>query len=85
MNHISAAAAYWEAAIVQCQNVFLIGINVGILRRLFTAAVAPGLGTKAMATVAEYRKWAEECFGWAREAHDESVSEQYASLGAGLA
>jgi hypothetical protein len=34
-----------------------------------------------MATVAEYRKWAEECFGWAREARDESVREQYASLG----
>jgi len=34
-----------------------------------------------MATAAEYRKWAEECFKWAREASDESVREQYASLG----
>ena len=34
-----------------------------------------------MATAAEYRKWAEECFEWAREASDEAVSEQYASLG----
>jgi hypothetical protein len=34
-----------------------------------------------MATAADYRKWAEECFAWAREASDESVREQYASLG----
>jgi hypothetical protein len=34
-----------------------------------------------MATAADYRKWAEECFEWAREASDESVREQYASLG----
>jgi len=34
-----------------------------------------------MATAAEYRKWAEECFEWARGAPDESVREQYASLG----
>jgi hypothetical protein len=34
-----------------------------------------------MATAADYRKLAEECFGWAREARDESVREQYASLG----
>jgi len=34
-----------------------------------------------MATAAEYRKWAEECFEWARQASDESVREQYASLG----
>lgn len=34
-----------------------------------------------MATAAEYRKWAEECFEWAREARDVSVREQYASLG----
>jgi hypothetical protein len=26
-------------------------------------------------------KWAEECFGWARAASDDSVREQYASLG----
>jgi hypothetical protein len=42
---------------------------------------APGLRTNKMASVADYRKWAEECFEWAREAHDESVREQYASLG----
>ena len=34
-----------------------------------------------MATAADYRKWAKECFEWAREAADESVREQYASLG----
>ncbi len=34
-----------------------------------------------MATAADYRKWAEECFEWARGASDESVREQYASLG----
>ena len=34
-----------------------------------------------MATAAEYQKLAEECFRWAREASDESVREQYASLG----
>jgi hypothetical protein len=34
-----------------------------------------------MATAADYRKWAEECFAWARAASDESVREQYANLG----
>jgi len=34
-----------------------------------------------MATATDYRKWAEECFGWARAASDDSVREQYASLG----
>ena len=34
-----------------------------------------------MATVADYQKWAEECFEWARQASDEAVREQYASLG----
>jgi hypothetical protein len=34
-----------------------------------------------MATAADYRKWAEECFQWARAATDDSVREQYASLG----
>jgi 5-methylcytosine-specific restriction protein A len=34
-----------------------------------------------MATTADYRKWAEECFEWARGASDESVREQYANLG----
>ena len=34
-----------------------------------------------MATAAEYRKWADECFEWAHAASDEKVREQYASLG----
>ena len=34
-----------------------------------------------MATAADYRKWAEECFDWARAASHDSVREQYASLG----
>ena len=34
-----------------------------------------------MVTAADYRKWAEECFEWARNASDERVREQYASLG----
>lgn len=34
-----------------------------------------------MATAAEYRKWAEECFEWARDARDDAVRQQYASLG----
>jgi len=34
-----------------------------------------------MATVADYQKWAEECFEWARAASNDSVREQYASLG----
>jgi hypothetical protein len=34
-----------------------------------------------MATTADYRKWAEECFEWARAATDDSVREQYANLG----
>ena len=45
------------------------------------AATKPRLGGEAMATAADYRKWAEECFEWARQASDESVREQYASLG----
>jgi hypothetical protein len=49
--------------------------SVRLLRR------DPGLGGEAMATAADYRKWAEECFEWARQASDESVREQYASLG----
>ena len=44
-------------------------------------AAGPRLGGEAMATAADYRKWAEECFEWARQASDESVREQYASLG----
>jgi hypothetical protein len=34
-----------------------------------------------MATAADYRKWAEECFEWARGASDECVREQYAQIG----
>jgi hypothetical protein len=34
-----------------------------------------------MATAAEYRKLAEECFEWAREARDQSVRQHYAKLG----
>jgi hypothetical protein len=34
-----------------------------------------------MATAADYRKLAEECFEWAREARDESVREHYVKLG----
>jgi hypothetical protein len=34
-----------------------------------------------MKTAAEYRAMAEECFKWASQASDESVREQYASLG----
>ena len=45
------------------------------------AATRPRLGGEAMATAADYRKWAEECFEWARQASDEAVREQYASLG----
>jgi len=49
------------------------------------APQAPSLvtraGDEAMATAAEYRKLAEECFEWAREARDEGVREHYAKLG----
>jgi hypothetical protein len=34
-----------------------------------------------MATAADYRKWAQECFQWARNARDEGVREQYMRLG----
>ena len=34
-----------------------------------------------MATAADYRKLAEECFEWAREARDASVREHYVKLG----
>jgi hypothetical protein len=37
--------------------------------------------TKAMASAADYRKLAEECFEWAREARDLGVREHYAKLG----
>ena len=52
-----------------------IRILFGLLRR------DPGLGGEAMATAADYRKWAEECFEWARQASDEAVREQYAKMG----
>jgi hypothetical protein len=56
----------------------LIEINFGVSSYVYDLPKARG---EAMATVADYRKWAEECFGWARAASDEAVSEQYASLG----
>ena len=62
----------------------LIEINASrFLTYVFCLVVAmrPRLGGEAMATVADYRKWAKECFEWARQASDESVREQYASLG----
>ena len=34
-----------------------------------------------MGTTTDYRKWAEECFEWARQASDESVRDQYAKMG----
>jgi hypothetical protein len=34
-----------------------------------------------MATAADYRKLADECFEWAREARDASVREHYGKLG----
>ena len=59
----------------QCSNVLTIRI-------LFDCCdETPAWGAEAMATAADYRKWAEECFEWARQASDESVREQYASLG----
>src|SRR5262249_5821140 len=36
---------------------------------------------EVMATAADYRKLAEECFEWAREARDAGVREHYAKLG----
>jgi hypothetical protein len=45
------------------------------------AVLSEFLEDKAMATAADYRKWAEECFEWARAAPNEAVREQYASLG----
>ena len=35
----------------------------------------------AMATAAEYRQWAEECFKWARNASDEDVRQSYLKIG----
>ncbi len=52
-------------AIVQCQIWF--EINVGQPQEPYTAA--------------DYRKLAEECFEWTREARDVSVREHYAKLG----
>jgi hypothetical protein len=40
-----------------------------------------GLGYNVMATAADYRKLAEECFEWARQTADENVREYYARLG----
>ena len=60
----------------QCLNVLTYGCCDAT-----PACGAPACGGEAMATAADYRKWAEECFEWARQASDESVREQYASLG----
>ena len=63
---------------------YLIEINASTSLHTYSVSLLrrnPGLGGEAMATVADYRKWAEECFEWARQASDESVREQYASLG----
>jgi hypothetical protein len=60
----------------------LIEINVGTLNTpIIYCCGGPWAGTKAMATAADYRKWAEECFEWAHQARDTRVREQYASLG----
>jgi hypothetical protein len=48
---------------------------------IFCCCGGPKLGTSAMAMAADYRIWAEECFEWARTAHDERVREHYANLG----
>ena len=48
---------------------------------MWWGALPPDQRDEAMATVADYQKWAEECFEWARQASDEAVREQYASLG----
>jgi hypothetical protein len=45
------------------------------------AVLSEFLEGEAMAMAADYRKWAEECFEWARAASNEAVREQYASLG----
>jgi hypothetical protein len=60
----------------QCFNV----LTIRILFDCSDETPACG-GDEVMATVADYRKWAEECFEWARQASDEAVREQYASLG----
>ena len=62
----------------------LIEINASILTHTYSVRLLrrdPDSGGEAMATAADYRKWAEECFEWARQASDEAVREQYASLG----
>ena len=68
---------------MHCQNVFDRDQCFIVLttRILFGCCDETPLGGEAMATAAEYRKWAEECFEWARQASDDSVREQYASLG----
>jgi len=67
-----------DRAVFDCDQCF----NVLTACILFDCCDAtPACGDEAMATAADYRKWAEECFEWARQASDESVREQYASLG----
>jgi hypothetical protein len=68
---------------VHC-HISLIEINASTSLHTYSVRLLrrdPGLGGEAMGTAADYRKWAEECFEWARQASDESVREQYASLG----
>jgi hypothetical protein len=60
----------------------LIEINVGNLKNpIIYCCGGPRLGRKRMTTAADYRKLAEECFEWAREARDVSVREHYVKLG----
>jgi hypothetical protein len=56
-------------------------LHVLVIRILFDCCDETPAWGEAMATASDYRKWAEECFEWARQASDEIVSEQYASLG----
>ncbi len=53
---------------------------LGLVNGYFIAA-GSGAGISAMATATNYCKLAEECFEWARKAHDKSVREHYAKLG----
>jgi hypothetical protein len=56
-------------------------IEINAFNILFDCCDETPAWGEAMATAADYRKWAEECFEWARQASDEAVREQYASLG----
>jgi hypothetical protein len=76
--HTKAVQRRRDAAITHGDIGFLIKINGGIP---FQSLRFPQTRGEVMATAADYRKWAEECFAWARAASDDSVCEQYASLG----